>query len=471
MERWSSHAVFILAAIGAAVGIGNIWRFPAVLGQNGGGAYLVPYLIAVFVFALPLMILEITMGRHFRGTVVSSFKAVRPAFHILGWLICAIIFLILSYYLVITGWTIAFTLFAAAGNTTTFAGFTGSYMPILYGIVAILLTGLVVAVGVRKGIERISIMMVPVIVIALVVMVLYCTTLPGFEEGIRFLFTPDFSALSHTDLWIAAFGQAFFSLSVGEGILLTYGSYMAREQDIPRSALIISIADLSVALLAGLVMFPVVFSFGLSPTTGTDLAFTTLPLAFSLMPAGYLVAVAFFVVLFFSAFTSAVAMLEVCVASVQEAVAWSRKKTAAILTGILLVVSLLPALSFSAANLSLGGIPVLDFMDETIGTLGLLLAAAIVAIAFTWFLPREVFEAETGRVTRLNQLVFFLCKYVIPAVLVITIGVHLLSGFGIPGATYIAGASYLNAWLQAGGLATFIISILAMILIVRAIRR
>lgn len=221
MERWSSHIGFILAAVGAAVGIGNIWRFSAVLGQNGGGAYLIPYFIAVFVFALPLMILEITMGRRFRGTVVSSFRAVRPQFRIIGWLLCAIVFLILSYYLVITGWTIAYTLFSITGDTVTFSGFTGSYQPVLFASIAVLLTGIIVSAGVRKGIERISIILIPVCIIILVIMALFSTTLSGFDAGIRFLLTPDFSVLLETDLWAAAFGQAFFSLSVGEGILLT----------------------------------------------------------------------------------------------------------------------------------------------------------------------------------------------------------------------------------------------------------
>jgi len=470
-ERWSSHAVFLLAAIGAAVGIGNIWRFPAMLGENGGGAYLVPYLIAVFVFGLPLMILEITMGRHFRGTVVSAFGAVRPQFRIIGWLVCAIIFLILSYYLVITGWTIAYTLFSVAGSTATFATFTGSYMPVLFAVSAVLLTGLVVAAGVKNGIERISVTMVPLIVIILVAMVLYCTTLSGFGEGIRFIFTPDFSVLTHAEIWVAAFGQAFFSLSVGEGILLTYGAYLAKEEDIPRSSLIITGTDVAVSLLAALVIFPIVFSFGLSPTAGTALAFTTLPLAFSLMPAGQVVAVAFFVVLFFAAFTSAISMLEVSVASVQEATAWTRRKTAGVLTGVLLVVSILPALSFSAAQLSLYGIPLLDLMDETIGTIGLHLSAALLAIAFTWFLPREVFESATNRSFFISRVVFPLCKYVIPAALLITIGAHLIAGFEIPDATYIAGAHYLNAWLQTGGLTTFIVGILVMTLIIDKIRR
>lgn len=469
-ERWSSHFTFLLAAVGAAVGIGNIWRFPALLGQNGGGAYLVPYLIAVFVFALPLMVLEITVGRHFRGTVVSSFKALRTEFRIAGWLLVTILFLILSYYIVITGWTLAYAVFSATGDETTFSLFTASYLPVLYGILAVLLTNIVVALGVREGIERVSVMMVPVIVLLLGFMALFCTTLSGFGEAVRFLFTPDFSVLTHAEIWVAAFGQAFFSLSVGEGILLTYGAYMAKDQDIPRAGLVICIADLAVALLAGLVIFPVVFSFGLSPTAGTELAFTTLPLAFSLLPAGRLFAVAFFVVLFFAAFTSAVSMLEVAVTSVQEAAGWGRRRTVTVLIAILLLVSLVPALSFSAMNLNLYGIPVLDIMDETIGTLGLHLAAAILAIAFTWFLPRGVFEAEIGRDSALTRLAFLLCKYVIPTVLLLTIGIHLVSGFEIPDATYIAGRHFMDAWLQSGGLATFLLGILVLTLIADRIR-
>jgi NSS family neurotransmitter:Na+ symporter len=411
------------------------------------------------------------MGRHFRGTVVSSFRALRPEFRIAGWLLVAILFLILSYYIVITGWTLAYAVFSATGDTTTFSGFTASYLPVAFGALAVVLTGMVVALGIREGIERVSVLMVPVIVLLLGILALFCKTLSGFGDAVRFLFTPDFSVLTHAELWVAAFGQAFFSLSVGEGILLTYGAYMARDQDIPRASLVICVVDLAVALLAGLVIFPVVFSFGLSPAAGTELAFTTLPLAFSLLPAGRLFAVAFFVVLFFAAFTSAVSMLEVAVSSVQDAAGWGRRKTVLVLTAILLLVSLAPALSFSAMNLSLYGIPLLDIMDETVGTLGLHLAAAILAIAFTWFLPREIFEAETGRDSSLMRLTFILCKYVIPAVLLATIGIHLVAGFEMPDATYIAGTHFLSAWLQSSGLATFLIGIFIMILMIDAFRR
>ncbi len=471
MERWSSHFGFILAAIGAAVGIGNIWRFSAVLGQNGGGAYLIPYFIAVMVFALPLMILEITMGRRFRGTIVSSFREVRPGFRIIGWMMCAIVFLILSYYLVITGWTIAYTLFSATGDTVTFSGFTGSYLPVLFAVIAVLLTGIIVSAGVTKGIERISIMLIPVCIMILIIMALYTATLPGFNEGIRFLLTPDYSVLLHADLWVAAFGQSFFSLSVGEGILLTYGSYMAKDQNIPKAALIITIADLFVALIAGAVIFPIVFSYGLSPTVGAELAFTTLPIAFSLMPAGQFFAIAFFAVLFFAALTSAVSMLEVCVAAVDEAAGWTRRKTTMILTGLLLFITLLPALSYSTAKLSVNGIPLLDVMDETVGTLGLHIAAILLAVAFTWFLSPDVFCSELGKATRLNRIIYFLCKYVIPAALLLTIGVQLLAGIKIPGTSFIPGTQYIGSLFRLEGVVLFILLILIVSIIFGKVRR
>ncbi|OPY36857.1 MAG: Sodium:neurotransmitter symporter family protein [Methanoregula sp. PtaU1.Bin051] len=467
MDRWSSHIGFILAAVGAAVGLGNIWRFSAVLGLNGGGAYLVPYFVAVFIFALPLMVLEITVGRRFRGTVVSAFASVRPQFRAIGWLLCAVSFLILSYYIVITGWTIAYMFFSATGETVTFAGFTGSYWPVTYTIVSVLVTGLIVSAGVREGIERLSAFLVPACVLILVIMVLYSTTLPGFSEGMRYFLTPDFSVLAQPGLWLAAFGQALFSLSVGEGILLTYGAYVAQDQDLRKAALIITIADVSVALLAGIVIFPVVFSYGLSPAIGSELAFTTLPLAFSVMPGGRLFATAFFALLLFAAITSSVSMLEVCVAAVREAAGWARKKTAAIMTGILLLTALLPALSYSAMRLSLFGVPLLDFMDETVGTLGLHIVAILLAVVFTAFVPPSTFWSELGGGTLLNRCIFALCRYLIPAALLLTVAAEVAAGMHMPALSFIPGTQYIGTVLQAGGVAFFVFLIVIVIIIVR----
>ena len=462
MERWSSNIGFILASIGAAVGIGNIWRFSAVLGQNGGGAYLVPYFIAVFVFALPLMILEITMGRQFRADVVGAFRKVRPEFRVIGWLLCAIVFLILSYYLVITGWTVAYTFFSATGSNVVFSGFTGTYLPVIFAIFSVVVTGIIVSIGVQKGIERISVILIPVCIVILVILALFSTTLPGFGEALTYLLTPDFSVLLHADIWAAAFGQAFFSLSVGEGILLTYGSYMAKDQKIPSAALIITVADIGIALLAGVVIFPIVFSYGLSPAIGAELAFTTLPIAFSLMPAGQLFAVAFFAVLFFAALTSSVSMLEVCVAAIEEAAGWARRKTTLVVTGLLLVTTLFPALSYSAMKLSFLGLPVLDLMDETIGSLGLHVAALLLALAFTWFLKEDLFSAYLGGPTRLNRLLFLLCKYLIPVGLLVTIVSQLVNGMEGAASSFIPGTREIGAILQVEGV--FLVAFIVLIL-------
>ncbi|NMB79450.1 MAG: sodium-dependent transporter [Methanomicrobiales archaeon] len=421
IERWSSHAGFILAAIGAAVGIGNIWRFPTLLGQNGGGAFLIPYFVAVFVFALPLMVLEISAGRQFRGTVLSAFGAVRPRFRILGWLICIISFIITSYYLVITGWTLAFLSFSVTGSNISFAMFTSTLEPLVFTAVAALVTALVVAAGVRKGIERMATLLIPACIVILIIMVLSSITLPGFAEGMQFLFTPDFSVLTRPDIWLAAFGQALFSLSVGEGIMLTYGAYMAQEQDIRKSAIIIAIADTSVALLAGIVIFPVVFSCGLSPAAGAELAFTTLPVAFATMPFGRFFATAFFALLFFAAITTTVALLEVYVAAVRETMVWTRRRATLLLSMTLFAAAMLPALSYSALNLTIDGLPFLDFLDRTAGTVGLHITAIIVAVVFTTCAGPGGFFFENGGPTRVNRCIFFLCKYLIPAVLIVTV--------------------------------------------------
>lgn len=230
---------------------------------------------------------------------------------------------------------------------------------------------------------------------------------------------------------------------------------MAQEQDIKKAALIITVADFSVALLAGLVIFPVVFSNGLSPSAGSELAFTTLPIAFSVIPAGRLFSVAFFTVLFFAAITSSVSMLEVCVAAVDEATGWTRKKTTVILTALLLPATLLPALSYSALHLTLGGVPLLDVMDETVGTLGLHIAAILLAVAFTWFLPEDVFLSGLGAPTRLNRFIFRLCRYLIPAMLILTVASELFAGTQLTSFTFVHSSRHISSLIQAEAVALF----------------
>ncbi len=427
-EHWSSGLGFVLASIGAAVGIGNIWRFSTVVGENGGGAYLIPFLLSVFLIALPLMVIEIKAGRALAADVVTAFENVHRHLAKAGWLIIAVGFVVLSYYLVITGWTLAFVFLSLIGADGRFASFTAGYLPVLFFIISALLTGGVVALGVKEGIERVTRWLIPISFIILIGLAIYATTLSGFHEALAFFFTPDFSALKDPGLWAAAFGQSFFSLSVGTGILLTYGSYLRRWVPIGRSAVYITIADLSVAILAGLIIFPIVFTFGFSPAMGAELTFTILPEAFALIPFGALIGFLFFLLLFFSALTATVSMIEMPLASLVARKGLSRKQASLALTGAVIAIGLPSALSYSGMNLTIGGVPVLDLIDKTAGSLGLPLTALIMAVVFGWILDPRLFRERGELKGSIPLLVFGICRYLIPPVLLVTL---LLLGIGI----------------------------------------
>ena len=428
MEQWSSRLGFLLAAIGAAVGLGNIWRFSAVVGQNGGGAYLIPYLLAAFMFALPLLILELAVGRSLKADVVEAFRSVKSEYEVIGWVVSGSVVLILSYYLVLTGWVFSFMAAVLAGIDLRFAGFTTTLWPLPGFVLATVLTGWIVGSGVRTGIERLANIVMPVIFLVLILLAGYATTLDGFSTATAFLFTPDFSVLTDPFIWSAAFGQVFFSLSVGQGIMLTYGSYLGDDVSIGRSALVITVVDIAIAILTGLVIFPIVFTFGLEPTLGTQLAFTTLPEAFAAMPFGRIVAGAFFGLLFFAALTSSVSLLEVGVAATIRKTRWSRLRTSWILTAGIFLLGIPSALSYTALDWELAGVPILDWMDETVGTLALPITAFLIAIVFTWVQDRETILDQLGQAWLLP-----LIRYLIPAVLLVVTGLRLATQFDFPG--------------------------------------
>lgn len=428
MDLWSSRTGFILAATGAAVGIGNIWRFPSVVGRNGGGAYLIPFLVAVFVFAVPLMILEINSGRRTRADIVATFRDVRPRFRILGWFVVAIVVLILSYYLVITGWILAFLGAAITGSDISLASFTATYAPVLSFIVSLLIVAAVLSLGVREGIERLTTVLMPLVFVILLGMAAFSVTLSGFSEGVAFFLTPDLSVLADPLIWSAAFGQAFFSLSAGMGILLTYGSYVGEEMDVPEAAVIIAVADVIVALLAGIVIFPIVFTFDLEPSLGTELAFSTLPAAFSLLPGGRIVAGAFFGLLFAAAITSAVSMMEVGVSTVRGATRFSRRRATILVSVLVFFLGMPSLLSYTPFQLHVWGTPFLDLLDDSVGTLGLPVTALIISITFGYFARHD----ET-RVPRVERLATLSTRYLLPPVLVVIVASQLLLGFDFPG--------------------------------------
>lgn len=474
MEQWGSHRGFILAAVGSAVGIGNIWRFSAVLGQNGGGAYLIPYLVAVFAFALPLMVLELSVGRRLRANAVQAFRSVGQRTEIAGWFVATVVFTILSYYLVITGWTLAYFIQSFGGRAMDFSLFTDGYWGVVAFVVSGVVVGAVTSLGVRRGIEMLATWLMPLAFLILVVLAGYAVTLDGFGEGVAFMLEPDFSRLTEPRLWSAAFGQAFFSLSVGFGILLTYGAYVSRETDLVQSASIITVADLLVAILAGMVIFPVVFTIGLEPTAGAELAFTTLPAAFEQIPAGAVLAPAFFLLLFAAGLTSAVSMMELNVAAVAEKTRLTRTSAAVLLTVLVILLGLPSALSYSGLGVEVFGRAVLDLLDDTIGNLGLPIGALLISILFTRLISkadlREEFGASAGRGVR--ALLLPMLTWVIPGVLIAVLASDLLLNINPPGWHILPGSEEMSVWQQA--LATLGIGLTlvgATLLVVAMLRR
>ncbi|MDO9098583.1 MAG: sodium-dependent transporter [Candidatus Methanoperedens sp.] len=429
-EKWSSSMGFILASIGSAVGIGNIWRFPYMVGENGGGAFLIPYLIAVFLFGLPLMILEFALGRHFKTSVVPAFGAIRKKFKIAGFFLVFIMGMILSYYLVITGWVLAYSFFFISGTSMSFSMFTDSYYPLLFFLISGGITFFVVRAGVKQGIEKLSKVLIPLLLVMLVFLVITALSMPGASRGIEFYLTPDFGKLTDPFVWTAAFGQAFFSLGVGTGIMLTYGSYM-RDEKIAKSAAIISISDLAIAILGGFIVFPIVFSYGVDPAAGVQLAFVTLPPIFQEMNFGFLLGTGFFLLLFFAALTSAVSMLEVPVATLIDSYGFERKKATFIASTIIILIGLPPALSYTPLKVELLGKPLLDVFDLVFGTLGIIAAGLVLSIIAGWFLKPEVIFQQIGGSRRMQRLFIIIIKYFIPLILFINLAMKIAVVAGI----------------------------------------
>lgn len=419
-EKWSSNLGFILASIGSAVGLGNIWRFPYIVGINGGGAFLIPYLIAVFLCGLPLMMIEFAMGRHFKNSVVPTLSAIKKRFRFAGLFIVCVMGVILSYYLVITSWVLAYSVFFIVGVPVPFSAFTDSYYPLLFFLISGIVSFVVVRAGVRRGIEKLSKLLIPVLSGMLCVLVVFSLSLPGAMRGIEFYLTPDLSKLFDPFVWTAAFGQAFFSLSVGVGIMLTYGSYMG-EARIVKSAAVITVSDLLVAILSGFMIFPIIFSFGLDPAAGVKLAFVALPPVFQAMSFGSFWGAVFFLLLFFAALPPAVSMLEVPVATLIDSYGFKRKKATWIVSLIVMLIGLPSALSYTTLQLELFGEPLLDLKDFVFGTVGIIAAGLVLSVIAGWFLDPGIIFKEIKMGRRMQKLFLFIIKFFIPFVLLVNL--------------------------------------------------
>ena len=340
---WSNRLGFVLAAAGSAIGLGNIWKFPYVAGENGGAAFILVYLVSVFAICLPILVAELMIGRSSRRNPVGAFQSLRPrSFWVLGgWLGVLSGFLILSFYGVVAGWTLDFMFLSASGSFSDvggdgiralFDGLIGNApRQIIWQAVFMVVTTIIVAGGIASGIERGSRIMLPALLVMLIGLGGFSLTLAGADEAAAFLLTPRWEEFSGASL-LAALGQAFFSLSLGMGAMITYGSYLGPRESLSLSALYVALADTAVALLAGAAIFPIVFTFGFEPAAGPGLTFQTLPVAFAQLPWTGVLAFTFFLLLSLAALTSSISLLEVVVAYFVDEWRW-RRMTAAWVCG------------------------------------------------------------------------------------------------------------------------------------------
>ncbi len=393
-ESWGSRFGFVMAAAGSAVGLGNVWRFPYITGDNGGGAFLLIYLAIVAGFGLPLVIAEIVLGRTAQRNPVGAFRLLGGrAWPAVGYLGVLTGFVILSFYVVVAGWTLAYIGFMARGLLSTgpqalgadFGRFIGGGSAIAYATAFMALTAFVVASGIGKGIERANKLLMPALFVLLLILLARAVTLPGAADGLRFFLVPDFSRVTGAT-FSAALSQAFFSLSLGMGCMVTYGSYLrSRERIASASGMVVGL-DVLAAILAGLVVLPVVFAFGFDPGQGPGLTFVTLPAVFASMPLGQLFGVLFFLLLAIAALTSAVSILEPAVSLLVDERGLSRTAAAWACAAVALALGIPASLSFGAwAGFTLFGKTFFDLLDFAATSVMMPLGALLTAVFVGWF--------------------------------------------------------------------------------------
>lgn len=393
--QWQTRAGFIAAAAGSAIGLGNIWRFPYITGMYGGGAFVLVYIIFLVIVGYPIMNSELILGRKSQKNAVGAFRTLAPGtpWSIVGWMGVAAGFIILSYYSVIGGWGISYIFKTAAymakdaDHVNIFVDFiTNPVAPLFWHAVFMAMTIGIVMAGVEKGIERYSKFLMPALLVILLILIGRSVTLPGAAEGLSFYLKPDFSKLSAEAL-LAAMGQVFFSLSLGMGCMITYGSYLSKNEDIPTNSIFIVTFDTLIALLAGLMIFPAVFAFGMEPGTGPGLTFITVPAVFNAMGSGgAFFGILFFILLVIAALTSAISLLEVVTAYVVDERKWDRKKAALIVGFVIFLLGIPSSLGqgvWSHIRL-IRGMDFLDSFDFIASNVLLPLGGMLIAIYAGW---------------------------------------------------------------------------------------
>jgi NSS family neurotransmitter:Na+ symporter len=396
---WASRLGFILAAAGSAVGLGNIWKFPYITGNNGGGAFVLVYLVCIALVGLPIMMAELMIGRHTRRDAVGAFiqlEGRRSLWQSAGWVSVAAAFIILSYYSVVAGWTLDYILRALRGS---FAGLPPDMVEglfdgliadgpkqILWHLLFILFCLGIVIGGVQKGIERWSKILMPLLFVLLALLFANGMLSKGAWAGLSFMFCPDFSKLTPSAV-LEALGHAFFTLSLGMAAMITYGSYLNRQEDLLAAGLRVALLDTLIALMAGLAIFPIVFAADMEPAAGPGLIFKTIPVVFSKLPGGSVLAVLFFLLLAFAALTSAISLLEAQVAYLIDERDWGRRRATGFLAGLAFVVGIPTALSYNtlADRCFIGERSFFDSVDLIASNYLLPISGLLIAVYVGWF--------------------------------------------------------------------------------------
>jgi NSS family neurotransmitter:Na+ symporter len=437
LERanFGSKLGVILATAGSAVGLGNIWRFPYMAGQNGGAVFILIYIVCVLLLGIPCMISEFIIGRHGQANTARSFRKLSggTAWMLIGYMGVLTGFLISSYYAVVSGWCLEYVWASLIGNLQGDPDYVKTYFetfsqdpvkPVFWTFLILLATYLIIENGVRNGIERASKLMMPTLFILLLVIVVASCMLPGGEKGIEFLFKPDKSKFT-SDVFLAALGQSFYSMSIAMGCICTYASYFSRETNLAKSATQIGVIDFLVALLAGLVIFPAAFSVGVKPDSGPALIFITLPNVFQqafgdFASLGYIISILFYALLSMAALTSLMSLHEVSTAFLEEEMGTTRKRAAMMVTIACIGLGTICSLSLGPwSHHQLFRMTVFDLFDFVTGQLFLPIVGFLTCIFVGWFVPHKIVKDEftnngTLRNGSLFHLYIFLVKYVCP---------------------------------------------------------
>ena len=440
---FGSRLGILFATVGSAVGLGNIWRFPYMLGENGGAAFLLIYLICTILLGLPVMIAEFFIGRRSKRNAAGAFHVIAPGakWSVIGYLGVIAAFLILGFYFVIAGWTLEYvfqSLTSPMGGRlvevfeSDFSNFSsGIVRPILWVVVFIAMTHIIITTGVKNGIERSSKLLMPLLFLMLIILCVRSLTLPGAMAGLDFLFRPDFGKINSSVL-LSAMGQSFFSLSIGMGCMITYASYFRDKTNLQRTAFEVMAIDTLIAILAGIMIFPAVFNFGIAPSAGPELVFITLPNVFGQMPLGNLWACIFFILLAVAALSSTISLHEVATAYLHEERKITRKHAAWLVSGGVCILACISSLSFGILkNAMLFGLTFFNLLDYVTAKIMLPFGGMLICIFVGWRIDRKILKAELTNKGTVPFYFFtiycFLIRYVAP----VAIGFVFLNELGL----------------------------------------